>query len=526
MESNLDLSKIPPSPGCYLYKNKNKKIIYIGKAKNLKKRISSYFSKKNLDPKTKALVKNIADIDFIVTNSENEAFLLENSLIKKYKPKYNIDLKDSKSYAFIEKTNEQFPRLIISRINSVKNKKSKKNLYGPFVSAESRTILLNNLNKTFKLRTCKRLPKRKCLRYDLGICSGPCIGKISKKEYEEDMKKAELILKGKDSELAKKLGLLMKKESKNRNYEKAIQYRNQKKAIEVLREKQNVQRTKNFNEDIINFIIKGDKVYLMVFNVEKGTLFNKIDFEFENKRGFLEEFILRYYSENKIPSKVILPNKIDNSLIEFLSYKKGSKVEAKIPKKGDLKALLDLVKKNIEIHFFGDTEKIEELKKVLNLQQKPLVMECFDISHLGGTGVVASMVQFRNGRPDKSNYRKFKIKSFNGNDDFRAMAEVVKRRYSRLKHENQEFPDLIIIDGGLGQLNSAISSLDSLNIKIPIISLAKKFEEIYLPGREIPIRLDKKNKARILLQAIRDEAHRFAITFQRQQRSKNFFITN
>ena len=343
--TKINLSKIPSFPGCYLYKNKSGKIIYVGKAKNLKKRVLSYFSKKDLDQKTKVLVKNIFDIDFIVTNSENEAFLLENSLIKKYKPKYNIELKDSKSYAFIEVTNETFPRLIVSRKSKLKNKKNPGNVYGPFVSAEDRTNIMKTLNKTFQLRTCKKLPKKKCLRYDLGLCSAPCIKKISEEDYSKDVKKAELILKGKDKELVSKIKKAMGKESANKNYEKAILYRNQLDAINYLIKKQNVERQKKFNEDIMNFAIKGEEVYLMVFNIEKGTLFNKQDFFFKNKQDFFEEFILRYYSENEIPKKIIAPKNISNSLKNFLEYKREKKIRNNNSKKRRIKVFVRLSQK-------------------------------------------------------------------------------------------------------------------------------------------------------------------------------------
>lgn len=514
----FDALNIPESPGCYLYLDKNKKIIYVGKAKNLKKRVSSYFKNKYLDSKTQALVSNIKEIDFIVTNSEVEALILENSLIKKNKPKYNIDLKDSKGYAYIHLTDEKFPRYLIAR-----NKKNKGKYFGPFISAQGRDYILQLINKTFKLRTCKKLPKRKCLRYDIGICSAPCINKISKDEYEKDVKEAELVLKGKTKELEKKLEEKMNKYSKKQEFEKALVAREKILAIQYLKEKQNVKREKKYDEDILNYLVKDETVYLMLFNIYKGTLENKKEFTFQFKENFLDEFLLRYYSENEIPKKIIIAKKVDDSIQDYLKKIKKSKVELLVPKKGELKDLLELVKRNIEIHYFGDIEKLEELKKKLRLQKNPNVIECFDISHLGGTEIVASMVQFRGGKPDKTNYRKYRIKTSQKNDDFAAMREVVQRRYSRLQKEKKEFPDLIVIDGGLGQLNSSLKSLKEIGIKIPIISLAKKFEEVYIPGIEFPLRFDPKNKARLLLEAIRDEAHRFAVKFQRERRFKKIF---
>ena len=522
--NKLEISKIPTEPGCYLYKDFSGKIIYVGKAKNLKKRVNSYFTKNDLDSKTKALVKNISKIDFIVTNSEAEALLLENNLIKKHHPKYNINLRDSKSYSVIELTAEEFPRLISSRTEKVKERKKDSLVFGPFTSGKGRDDLLKTLNKTFKLRTCKKLPKKKCIRYDLGLCSAPCIKKISRKDYLEDVKRAVMVLKGKNSELLKNLKEEMKKNSKKKNFEKAILFRDKISAIESLNEKQNVERSKNYDEDILNYLIKDEKVYLLVFNVHKGILENKSSFEFEftKKENFLESFLIQYYDENKIPKRIILPVEVSKSVSEALGSKKGSKVEIIKPQRGELHDLLLLVKKNVEIHYFGNLEKVKELKKALSLQFSPKVVECFDISHLGGIEVVAGMVQFRNGKADKSNYRKFKIKSFIGNDDFKAMNEVVKRRYLRLKKEKTPMPDLVVIDGGAGQLSSSIKALEEIGVKLPIISLAKREEEIYFPDGRV-LKLNMKNKGLLFLREIRDEVHRFVIKFQRERRSKRFF---
>ncbi len=516
MNNKIDISKLPNEPGCYLYKNKKGTIIYIGKAKNLKKRVSSYFSKKILDSKTKALVENIEEVDFIVTNNEIEAFLLENNLIKKYKPKYNINLRDSKRYAFIEEVNDTYPMFKISRINKSKNK-----LYGPYVSAKLRDYLLDIINKTFQLRTCNRLPKKECLRYSLGICSAPCIGKITRENYFKDVDSARKVLLGKTDELIKNLEKEMKDYSSKKNYELALICRQKIESLKLLKEKQNVEKQKTYNEDIINFKILENKVYLLVFNINKGLLENKQEFIFEFNEEFFEEFLSRYYSENEVPSKIILPYDIEDGLKLYIQSKTNKKVKFIVPIKGELKNLLELVNKNIEISFFGKIEILKELAKVLNLPQIPYIIECFDISHLSGTNIVASMVQFRNGLPSKENYRKFKLKSVLQNDDFASMKEVIKRRYSKLILEHKEFPDLILIDGGKGQLNVALEVLNELNLKIPIISLAKRLEEIYLPNRENSILLGDKNKARLLLQQIRDEAHRFAINYNRLLRKKS-----
>ena len=514
----IKLSNIPNNPGCYIFKDKSNKIIYIGKAKNLCKRVKSYFQKTELDPKTQALVQNIKSVDFFVTDNEVEALLLENNLIKKNRPKYNIDLRDSKSYAFIKITDEEYPRLLIAR----KKRMGKGKFYGPFIHANTRDYIIWTLKKTFQIRTCKRIPKKACLRYHINLCTAPCIGKISKIEYNEKIKMVELILKGGTKELLESLNEQMKNASEKMNFERALELRNQRDAIEWLSEKQKMERQKIYNEDIINYIIEKDKVYLILFNVYKGILENKQDFEFEYSENFLEEFMVQYYSDNNVPRELIISKELDSSLIDFLKTKRNGSVKITIPKKGEKKHLMDLVKKNIELSFFGDIEKLEDLKTKLKLHELPNVIECFDISHLSGTSTVASMVQFRNAKPDKSNYRRFKIMTVDGIDDTSAIAEVVRRRYTRLIRDFVEMPKLIIIDGGRGQLNSAINEINKLNLKIPIISIAKKLEDIYVPGLMFPMKLNKKSKALKLIQEIRDEAHRFAISYNRLLRQKNW----
>ena len=279
-------------------------------------------------------------------------------------------------------------------------------------------------------------------------------------------------------------------------------------------------REKKYNEDILNFKIKERKIYLILFNIYKGTLSNKNEFVFDFQDDFLEQFIVQFYSENMIPREIVLPRKISNSINLFLDQKKGSRVIITVPKKGEKKQLLELILKNIENTFFADIEKVQTLKKRLNLQEDPLIIECFDISHLSGTSTVGSMVQYRNGRPDKSNYRRFRIRTVEGIDDVAAISEVVRRRYTRLRNENAEFPDLIIVDGGRGQLNRSLIELEKLGVKIPIISIAKQFEEILAPGSIHPLSLSKKDRALHFLQEIRDETHRFAIKYNRLLRAK------
>lgn len=524
----IDLRSIPNKPGCYLFKDSDGHIIYVGKAKDLKKRVSSYFQKKDLDPKTALLVSHIESADFIVTDSEVEALILENNLIKKNRPKYNIDLRDSKRYAYIQLTAEDFPRLLLARRRDEKGK-----YFGPFVSAEERDYVLSVLIKAFKLRTCKRLPKKSCLRQHIGLCSAPCVGGITKGDYAETVSVVESVLNGKTSEITKSLRSEMEKESNRLNFERAQDIKNQIEAVGYLGERQKMERSREYDEDVLNYLIKKSKVYLILFNVARGILENKQDFEFDYYPDFLEDFVMQYYSENKIPKEIIVPEALDPALAELLGERRGkvvgnrgtNKVIMTVPSRGEKKQLLELVAKNIETTFFGSEKKLVDLKEKLNLggldlESLPSVIECFDVSHLSGTSNVASMVQFRNGRPDKSNYRRFKIKGFMGADDFRSIGEVVRRRYSRLIEEKSQMPDLILIDGGKGQLNAATAELEKLGLKIPTISLAKEFEEIYAPGRVEPIRLSERSDALKLLQEIRDEAHRFAISYNRLLRKK------
>ena len=511
----FNIENIPKNPGCYLFKDKKDKIIYVGKAKNLKNRLKTYQIKKDLDIKTQVMLSQLKTIDFVVTDNEVESLILENTLIKKHQPRYNIRLKDAKSHTYLLLTDEEYPWVLINR-----GKKEKGKFYGPFVSAHERDYVLHFLRKTFLLRTCKKMPKKPCLRHHINLCDAPCTGIISKKDYENKITKVKMVLSGKTQELIKNLEKEMKVFSKNNMFEQALSVREEINAVKNLSEHQKMQREKKYNEDIINYQIKDDKVYLMLFNIYKGTLSNKNEFIFDYNPDFFEEFIVQYYSDNPIAKELVIPQKISDSIMHFLSDKKKSKVKITIPVIGEKKQLLELVLKNIDIVFFTDLDKVKTLKVRLHLQENPEVIECFDISHLSGTCMVGSMVQFRNGKPDKNNYRRFKIRTIKEIDDTGAIAEVVMRRYARLKKENIEMPNLIIIDGGRGQLNYALGELEKLNVKIAIISIAKQFEEIYIPGIMNPFRFSKKDKALQFLQEIRNEAHRFAIKYNRLLRKK------
>lgn len=511
----IDLNDLPNKPGSYQFKDESGRIIYVGKAKDLKKRVSSYFNNTGLDEKTRILVGNIESVDYIITNTEAEALILENNLIKKHNPKYNISLKDSKTYAFIRLTDETFPKFVISRDREKKGEE-----FGPFVVASDRKNILEFINKSFKLRTCKRIPKKECLRFHIGLCSAPCIGKISSKDYNKSIVKAKKILSGKNDELLKELSNELSALSRNQEFESAIIVREQIKAVKYLMEKQIVQRDRKFNENFIDYLLEDSSVYIIVFKVNNGLVSGKDEFEFDYSPDFFSQFLMQYYSANELANELILRKGVDDSMVDFLK-RINNKVKVVVPKNGEKLRMLDLVKKNIKERFLKSSEALLELKEVLRLENPPTTIEGFDISHLGGTDTAASMVQFKNAAPNKSEYRRFKIRTVEGEiDDFRAMKEVVLRRYKRLLMENKALPDLILIDGGPGQVSSAKKALKELNLDIPIIGIAKKFEELWLPNKGSPVIINKKSEALKLLQRIRDEAHRFAINYNKTLRSK------
>ncbi|MDD2478056.1 MAG: excinuclease ABC subunit UvrC [Candidatus ainarchaeum sp.] len=516
----MNLKEIPSKPGCYIFKDKKENIIYIGKAKDLKKRVGSYFLSKDNTIKNQRLIENIESVDYIITKNEIEALILENTLIKKNKPKYNVELKNNERYAYIKITSEKIPRVIVSR-----DRKDKNGIYyGPFVSAQKRDYIIKTLNKVFKLRTCKTLRKKPCLRFYMNQCNGVCFGNEPVSEYLKRIEEVKLILSGKTQEIISNLEKKMKVFSKEQNFESALILRDRITSIKYLDTKQMMERNKKNNEDIINFSFKDKQAYFLLFNINKGNLINKQEFALDREQfKTLDDFLINYYSNTKLPKELIVPKSLKPNTIKYLNKLSKQKLIINVPKKGDKKKLLDLISENIRYLFFNKLDVVENLKTKLNLKKTPLVIECFDVSHLSGTNIVASMVQFKNGKPNKKEYRRYKIKDVLENNDYESIKEVVFRRYKRLLLENKSLPDLIVIDGGKGQLSSAISSLKKLNIDVnnqDIISIAKKEEEIFNANNLIPIKLNKKDSPLHLLQFIRDESHRFAITYQKKLRLK------
>ena len=500
MLSVSEISSLPNSSGCYLFKDECGRVLYVGKAKNLKKRVSSYFQKKDHDTKTALLVTLVKNIDFIVTETEAEALLLENNLIKLHSPKFNLDLKDSRRYAYLRLSGDELPILEVAR---TKDKDGE--YFGPFTSGAVRKIVMDTVTRHFRILYKKPSPQlRKILLQN-------------KEDYLKRVAKIKKILNGNVDELIKELESEMKRNSEILNYEYALTLRNQIEALKTLKEKQVMEFTKKIDSNAINYSVVGWEVYLLVFNIRSGVVEDRQEFVFDYYEGFLGDFLMQFYDSTKIPNEILIPQEFEGiGLVEdFLSKKSGKKVRVLVPKTGDKKELLDFVKKNITATFFVGNDRTNELQKALGLEKAPRIIECFDISHLSGKNTVASMVTFVDGFSDKSNYRRFRIRSPTLGDDLQAIREAVRRRYLRVINDKLRKPDLIVIDGGPTQLGAAMQVLGDLKLKVPIISIAKQFEEIYISNKKEPIRLSKKHKGLQLLQAIRDEAHRFANAYRK-----------
>ena len=528
------ITNAPKDPGIYLMKDKDRNIIYIGKAKNLKNRIRSYFSETLKDPKTEKMVSLIEDIEFIITNTEKEALILEAELVRKNRPKYNIELKDDKAYPYITiTTSDLYPRIIISRRKLSKDDTH----FGPYTNSVMNTVSL--IRNIFRIRDCrpKKLPKKVCLSYHMKRCNGPCEHHTSKTDYMTSIDLAIRFLKGDTRDVIKEIETNMKQASKNQEFESAAIYRDQLTQLRPLSDRQTVILKKKNDVDIIGHHAENEKVVFNILIIRNGTLtasrhytFNKIAKDQEMLESFIQQYYFRH--NESIPNEIIIPYDLkDKQLMEeWLTDIKGKKVTIHTPKKGEKLKLLEMSDKNAKETYTTklaqdkeDKARTETLKTALNLEKQPRIIEGFDISTIGGRHSVGSMVQFRDGRPNKKNYRRFRIKTVTGIDDFAMMREVIGRRYKRLKDENLAMPDLILIDGGKGQLNIALQVFKELDIRNqPIISLAKKEEEIYLPNRSKPIILEKDSKALLLLRHIRDESHRFAIGYHKMLRKKGF----
>ena len=539
---------MPKLPGCYKYYDKNNEIIYIGKAKNLYNRVNSYFVGKKDSPKLQIMVPQIKKIECIVVNSEIEALILENELIKKHKPKYNVLLKDDKKFPYFLITKEDYPRILIVRKANKNSLKGK--YYGPYTDSRAAHATLEVINKIFPLKKCKtpRYKSRPCLYYDIGQCSAPCQNKITSDEYKKIIKNAELFLSGKRKELIKELNKQMQKASANCEFEKALLYRNSIQDIEKTMEKQNVVlNSTNTNNDYLAIEASANIISVSILQIRQGRLINKKDFIYSqiisdeiNPNEIIESAIRDYYimlNDEELPSKIIISDLFENTELykKWLSLRLKKDVNIiKAATKNDKEILL-LAQKNAKYNL--EQQKLKELSQIQNdynevgsyIQEKlklpvfPHTIECYDISHIQGTNTVASGVYFENGLPKKSKYRKYKLKTIEKGevDDFKSMREILSRRFKRIKSGQIQAPDLIIIDGGKGQLSSVIKIMEEYDLKLNIVSLAKREEEVFLPNQSKPVIFAINSPALHLFQRIRDEAHRFAITFHRQLRSKS-----
>ncbi|WP_425389987.1 excinuclease ABC subunit UvrC [Ekhidna sp.] len=538
--SREDYLHLPDKPGVYKFYGDTDTIIYVGKAKNLKKRVSSYFTKANLDSrKTHRLVSEIKHIEFVIVSSEFDALLLENNLIKSHQPRYNILLKDDKSFPSICVTNERFPRIYSTR--RIDRKKGE--YFGPYTSVKAMNGVIDLIRKLHKIRTCKynlseeNIRKKKfkvCLEYHIGNCMGPCEGLQTEKEYLKDIDEAKKILKGKIGIVGKSYTSKMKLAAEELKYELAQEYKEKLDLLEKFQSKSLIVNQKITNTDVFSMTEsdKGKSLYVNYMRIEDGAIVNSETIEVKKKIEEENSDVLRfsifdlrkkYKSEN--------PYILTNVLVD-----EWEGVEISVPKIGDKKKLVDLSFKNA-LYFKKERHSqksiqpneaiLQTLKEDLQLSELPKHIECFDNSNIQGTNPVASMVCFKNGKPSKKDYRKYNIKTVVGPDDFASMKEVVGRRYKHLINEDLALPNLIVIDGGKGQLSAACSALKELNIygQIPIIGIAKRLEEIYFPEDTLPIHISKKSVSLKLLQHLRDEAHRFAITFHRQKRSKGSLIS-
>lgn len=541
------IKMLPELPGCYIYYNSDNEIIYVGKAKILKRRVKSYFNRKHHDSvKVNVLVSQIDHLEYIITNSEVEALILESHLIKKHKPKYNILLKDDKKYPYFLITDEDFPRILIVRKRNMNKLKGK--YYGPYTNISAMHSTLDFLKKIFPLRQCKqpRFKSRPCLYHSIGKCLAPCQGLVSSEEYKAVVHQAELFLSGKQSELINQLKEQMQKYADSEQFEKAARLRDSFMDLQTTLEKQKVvyENTK-LNEDVISLMHEDGILVIVIMMIREGRLIDKKDFTYEveaqDKIEFFETFFKEYYSTLSLgfPDKIVsdtLEELGNKSLYEqWLNIISDKNVKISYGKSAQGKELQKLADKNAQVILnnakLSQMSKINEdfnnigsyLKEKLHLKNFPYRMECYDISHIQGTNTVASMVTFINGLSKKSEYKKFKIKSAEGKpDDFLSMKEVLTRRLSHLGDKGWDKPDLIIIDGGKGQLSSVMQIVKELGVEgIDFVSLAKQQEEVFLPNKSKSILLPRESSALFLIQRIRDEAHRFAITYHRTLRSKS-----
>ena len=536
---------LPDAPGVYLFKGAKSRVLYVGKALSLKKRVASYFSREGKDTKTRALLDTYRELETIGTNTDLEALLLENALIKKHRPRYNVCLRDDKTYPYIKiTTGETWPRALITR----RVAEDGHSYFGPFWGGLVRRIM-RMITRHFQIRTCTieidgKLP-RPCLYYDLHACLGPCVaGLTTKTAYDEAVRDVVLFLQGRNHELLPRLEEKMLRASAEENFEMAAAYRDAIRTVEDVSERQLVQSLKGESVDAFGFFEAAGDVSLCALVVRGGVIQDRREFFFEKSEeiepaAFLEAFLPQFYDVNPfLPSEIHLPAVIAHPALieEFLLSRRNVKVKVRVPRRGAARERVELANTNAQqrhrVRFRRaggeDQLALERLARVVGLPVPPRRIEGFDISHLQGTDSIASLVVFEDGKPKKSEYRLFGIaaQSLLAPDDFKSMAEAVERRYRRQHDEEGEMPDLVVVDGGRGQLQAALTALDRIGVELPVVGLAKREEEIWLPARPEPVRLSRNDPALKLIQRLRDEAHRFAITRHRGRRGKRMRETS
>ena len=557
MSSNViseQLRKLPSSPGVYLMRDDEGTILYVGKAANLHHRVRSYFAaKQKLSPKLRRMVGRVDDIDFFVTASEQEALILELNLIKRHRPRYNVQFKDDKSFPYLKiDINEDWPRIYVTRRLEEKGGR----YFGPFASAKSVRQTLKMIKGIFPFRSCSRsitgTDSRPCLEYHIRNCLAPCIGAVSRQEYAEVIKEVILFLEGKQEKVVRKLESKMKDAAEALDFEKAATLRDQLQAVNSVIEWQRIATTVKGEQDVV--AIAGDKnqASAQVFFIRGGKIIGRESFAL---RGTLHEgpsqimtaFVKQFYSSSPyIPPLLLLQYPVeDKKVIEgWLQRKRGSKVRIQVPRQGNKKQLVDTVAENarhgleqLKIKQLASPKALEaaleEIEGELHLPHPPLRMECYDISDIQGTAAVGSMVVFEKGRPKPSNYRRFRIKTVTGADDYAMLREVLKRRFKRSQASDTSareawaiLPDLVLVDGGKGQLNTARAAMQEMGVSsVPVASLAKEKEEIFIPGRSAPIILPRQSPGLQLLQRLRDEAHRFALAYHQSIHKKETFTS-
>lgn len=542
------LKQLPEAPGVYIMKDGGGRIIYVGKAVVLKNRVRQYFrSQRNHSPKVRAMVSHVADFETIITGSEVEALILENNLIKKNRPRYNISLKDDKTYPYVKVTlGEAYPRVMITR----RIVKDGSRYFGPFADVGAVHESLKLLRRLFPLRTCKHLEQgRPCLEYHIKRCPAPCIDKVSREEYQAMVQAVLLFLEGHIDDVGRDLQRRMEEAAAGLDFERAAVLRDQLAAVKKVAERQSIDSPEIAGDKDVLALARNDLTAVscaVILIVRGGKVTGRERFflkggEDETDEAVLAAFLGQYYQQAVfVPREILLPFALPAQelliLKEWLEARRGDRVTVGIPRRGTKKALVEMAAENAAKYLKDETEKltkergatvgaVEELKKFLGLNNLPRRMECFDISHIQGSDSVASLVTFEDGVPDKDHYRRYKLKTTEGrNDDFRSMREALTRRYGKATLENP--PDLVVVDGGLGQLNAALKIIREAGHRdIPVIGLAKQFELVFTEGSSDPIELPRHSQAFFLLQRIRDEAHRFAVTYHRNVRNKRNLVS-